>query len=53
MAWTASNPVSVGDPTKKSHYDTLWDNSDFGRDTTDGDYISPVINTSVSGSAKY
>ncbi|MCK5608735.1 hypothetical protein KAR91_43055 [Candidatus Pacearchaeota archaeon] len=29
MAWTAANPVSIGDATKKSHYDNLWDNADF------------------------
>jgi len=28
MAWTTGNPVSVGDPTLKSHYDNLWDNAD-------------------------
>lgn len=26
MAWTASNPVSIGNATKKSDYDKLWDN---------------------------
>lgn len=29
MAWTAINPVAIGAPTKKSHYDKLWDNVDF------------------------
>ena len=29
MAWTAMNPVSIGDPTKKDHYDNLWDNAAF------------------------
>jgi len=32
MAWTDSNPVSIGDATKKSHYDTLWDNADELKD---------------------
>lgn len=29
MAWTATNPVSVGNPTKKKDYDKLWDNVDY------------------------
>jgi hypothetical protein len=29
MAWTATNPVSVGNPTKKKDYDKLWDNCDY------------------------
>jgi hypothetical protein len=29
MAWTSSNPVVVGNATKKTDYDTLWDNADF------------------------
>ncbi len=29
MAWTVSNPVSIGVSTKKSHYDKAWDNIDF------------------------
>jgi len=29
MAWTAINPVAIGAATKKTHYDTLWDNADF------------------------
>jgi hypothetical protein len=29
MAWTSSNPVVVGNPTKKSEYDTLWDNATY------------------------
>ena len=29
MTWTASNPVSIGDATKKSHYDAVWDNIDM------------------------
>jgi len=27
MAWTTSNPVSIGGATKKSDYDKLWDNA--------------------------
>jgi hypothetical protein len=27
MSWTSSNPVSIGDATKKAHYDALWDNA--------------------------
>lgn len=29
MAWTATNPVSIGGDTKKSDWDALWDNCDF------------------------
>ena len=29
MAWTAANPVSIGDATKKSHYDNVFDNADW------------------------
>ncbi len=29
MAWTNTNPVSVGDATKKNDWDKLWDNADF------------------------
>jgi len=29
MAWTATNPVSVGNPTKKKDYDKLWDNCQY------------------------
>jgi len=29
MAWTAANPVTVGNPTKKSDYDKLWDNAQY------------------------
>ena len=29
MAWTTGNAVSIGDPTKKSHYDKIWDNADW------------------------
>jgi hypothetical protein len=29
MAWVGTNPVSVGDPTKKKSYDTLWDNVQY------------------------
>ena len=31
MAWTGTNPVSIGDATKKSHYDNLWDNAAYHR----------------------
>jgi len=37
MAWTASNPVSIGEATKKSHYDNLWDNADYAKDLIHGD----------------
>ncbi len=37
MAWTISNPVSVGLATKKSHYDNVWDNSDYLIDYIKGD----------------
>ena len=39
MAWTATNPVSIGDPTKKSHYDNVFDNTSYlkdAREDTDG-----------------
>ncbi len=26
MAWTSTNPVTIGNPTKKDDYDKLWDN---------------------------
>ncbi len=29
MAWTNTNPISVGDATKKNDWDKLWDNADF------------------------
>jgi hypothetical protein len=29
MAWTATNPVSLGAATKKTQYDTLWDNASY------------------------
>jgi len=29
MSWTATNPVTIGNPTKKGDYDSLWDNADF------------------------
>lgn len=29
MAWTTTNPVTIGAATKKSDYDKLWDNCDF------------------------
>lgn len=29
MAWTSVNPVAVGNITKKSQYDALWDNADY------------------------
>jgi hypothetical protein len=29
MAWTATNPVTIGNATKKSDYDALWDNADY------------------------
>ena len=32
MSWTVTNPVAVGAPTKKSHYDALWDNCDEFKD---------------------
>ncbi len=40
MAWTSSNSVSVGDPTKKSAFDELFDNILIGRDSTTGAMIS-------------
>lgn len=32
MGWTGTNPISVGDATKKSSYDSLWDNADHLQD---------------------
>lgn len=32
MTWTGSNPVTVGNPTKKSDFDALWDNADYLHD---------------------
>jgi len=29
MAWTTVNPVTVGNPTKKSDFDKIWDNADY------------------------
>lgn len=28
MAYSETNPVTIGNPTKKSDYDMLWDNVD-------------------------
>jgi len=36
MAYTSVNPVSVGDETKKSHYDTVFDNTAWLRDSVLG-----------------
>lgn len=49
MAWTASNPVSIGMATKKSHYDALWDNCDMFKTqhATDGTH-AVVTATSVT-----
>lgn len=41
MVWTATNPVTVGAPTKKSHYDALWDNVMMNKDASTGNYIIP------------
>ena len=38
MAWTAANPVSIGDPTKKADWDKLWDNSKYSRNATTGEF---------------
>lgn len=37
MAWTEANPVSIGDATKKAHYDALWANADYLVDYIKGD----------------
>jgi len=29
MSWTAVNPISIGDATKKVDFDKLWENADF------------------------
>ena len=29
MSWTATNPVAIGAPTKKSDYDKVWDNAQY------------------------
>ncbi len=29
MAWTAANPVTIGNATKKSDFDKVWDNADY------------------------
>lgn len=34
MAWDNTNPVAVGDPTKKDHYDTLWNNATHHRNSS-------------------
>jgi len=50
MGWTASNPASIGNATKKSDYDALWENiqmflQQHGQDGTHG----AVTATSVNG----
>ena len=47
MAWTSTNPVSIGDPTKKSHYDVNYDNGKFERNATTG-----AIETTLSAGIK-
>ena len=39
MAWTWTNPVSVGDATKKTDWDKLWDNTDFLNQTLLNGYV--------------
>jgi hypothetical protein len=51
MAWTVSNPVSIGMATKKAHYDALWDNCDMFKTQhgTDGTH-GAVTATSITPS---
>lgn len=51
MAWTATNPVSIGNPTKKSHFDALWDNAQFRRSTSTGDFTSLIVAAGSDGAA--
>jgi len=37
MSFTSSNLVSVGDPTEKSHYDVVFDNTKYNKDLILGD----------------
>lgn len=48
MAWTSTNPVTVGNPTKKSDYDKLWDNCDYQliEHTTAGVHKAGIIKKS-------
>lgn len=50
MAWTTTNPVSIGDPTKKAHYDALWDNLQIflSQHSTTGEHWIPVASTSFT-----
>lgn len=50
MAWTSSNPVSIGDPTKKSHYDNVFDNTTYLKDARDDDGNSSAV---FSGADEY
>lgn len=40
MAFTSTNPVSVGDPTKKDHFDALFNNTLYFKD-------APAIDTGL------
>jgi len=48
MAWTNSNPVSIGDPTKKGHFDNVFDNTQYNRDSV-GDFSQVIVGTGVTG----
>jgi len=37
MSFTSSNPVSIGEATKKSHYDNVFDNTKYNKDRINGD----------------
>ena len=52
MAWTGSNPVSVGDPTKKAHYDSLWDNADYLKGVIEAEHSAAGAHTDASTTAK-
>lgn len=53
MSWTQSNPVSIGAATKKSHYDALWDNTQFRKDTSNGDFSQIIVGTDGSATAPF
>ena len=52
MAWTVANPVTVGNPTKKSDYDKLFDNVDYFKieHNTDGTHKYPLTAGTVVAS---
>jgi hypothetical protein len=56
MAWTGSNPVTIGNATKKSDYDALWDNAAYLKAIDDARYYLGSLTrdlTASSGDVSY